>query len=81
MGAMACAELSALLRQYEQATVRLIEVTQELARVARSYDADAWQRAWGRCDEATRRCIELRRQIAEHLRNHCGLETPRSAGA
>jgi len=77
---MECAERSALLRQYEQATVRLVEVTQELARVAGSYEVDAWQRVWKKCDEANRRCTELRSQINEHIRNHCGLGATRSIG-
>ena len=78
---MECAERSALLRQYEQATVRLVEVTQELARVAGSYEVDAWQRVWKKCDEANRRCAELRSQINEHLRYHCGLGATRNTGA
>src|SRR5262249_4919100 len=78
---MECVERHALLERYYKATERLVELTQELARVARSCDRDTWQRARKKCDEATRRCVALRKQLAEHMRNHCGLGATRSAGA
>ena len=69
---MDCAVRRALLNEYQEATTRLFESSGKLAKAAGSYEIDAWEKAWDTCEEARRRCTDLRLQIDEHVRTHCG---------
>jgi len=62
---MVSAKRRALLERYQEATTELFELSRELSKVLGSYEMDAWQKAWQRCEETSRICDDLRQQIAK----------------
>jgi hypothetical protein len=76
---MPCTERARLLRLYSDATTRLSEAVTGLAETANSYEREAFDRTWERCEEARFLCTQIQHQIYDHLKEHrCGLDIQRS---
>ena len=67
---MRCAEHRRLLGLYADATGRLSELTATLADAAATYERDAFDRTWEKCEEARQLCVDIRRQLYEHVEEH-----------
>jgi hypothetical protein len=65
-----CSERQKLLDAYGAATREFILRGRELATTALSYEADIFQGAWDRCEDARRRCADLRHQLVAHMEDH-----------
>jgi hypothetical protein len=74
---MQCCEQRRLLTLYAEATNKLSAMTSALANAAVSYERDAFDRAWEKCEAARRLCGDIRCLMYEHIDEHrCGLQLP-----
>ena len=65
-----CLERSRLLEEYANAIAKFAELGRDLSNVAISYEADAFKKAWDRCDKARQVCVELRHMLTQHMMEH-----------
>jgi hypothetical protein len=70
IGVAICPERQKLLDAYGEATREFILRGRELAATALSYETDLFQRAWDRCEDARRRCADVRHQLVTHMEDH-----------
>ena len=67
---MRCSEHRRLLGLYADATGKLSELTSSLADTAASYERNAFDRTWEKCEDARQLCVNIRRQLYEHVAEH-----------
>ena len=75
-----CSERQRLLDAYSEASRDLFQGGRALAAAATSYEADAFQRLWDRCESARQRCAGIRHQLTTHMHDH-GCELGLFAGS
>ena len=66
----ACEVRQELLRQYSDAAEKLLPLSNELANVALSYEADMFTRIWERFNRAQVVCETVRRNLEFHTASH-----------
>ena len=72
---MRCAEQKRLLDLYSEATAKLSDLVIILAGTALSYERDAFERAWERCEDARAICTGIRGEMYRHIEIHqCALQ-------
>lgn len=64
-----CKQLESLLLLYGEATEEFLACVAELSLIAR-YDGDLFRQMLTQCDEARKKCEELRRQVQTHWKEH-----------
>jgi hypothetical protein len=72
---MRCLEQRRLLRRYSEATAKLSDMAVVLAGSALSYEREAFERAWKKCEDARVLCARIREEMYLHLESHrCALQ-------
>jgi hypothetical protein len=72
---MRCTEQKRLLDLYSEATAKLSDLSIILARTALSYEREAFERAWERCEDARALCAGIRKEMYHHIELHrCALQ-------